>query len=73
VFVVCRFPGRARARAWSKLLHRHGLDAIDLTDNEMASCMSATWSRARARGVNEVLYRFEFPERPGALMQFCKA
>ena len=35
------------------------------------SCTCATWSAAtRPRRDNEILYRFEFPERPGALMHF---
>ena len=35
------------------------------------SCTCATWSAAtRPPAQHEILYRFEFPERPGALMQF---
>ena len=34
----------------------------------------APWSgnRRAARAANELLYRFEFPERPGALMKFLE-
>ena len=57
-----------------ELLHRHGLDAIDLTDNEMAKLHVRHLVGGRApAAVNEVLYRCEFPERPGALMQFLQS
>src|SRR5512143_1606672 len=56
------------------LLQRHGLEAIDLTDNEMAKLHIRHLVGGRApEAVNEVLYRFEFPERPGALMQFLQS
>ncbi|MGH8561232.1 MAG: threonine ammonia-lyase, biosynthetic, partial [Nevskiales bacterium] len=43
----------------------------DLTDNEMAKVHVRYMVGGRASGVdNEILFRFEFPERPGALLQF---
>jgi threonine dehydratase len=43
----------------------------DLTDNEMAKVHVRYMVGGRATGVaNETLFRFEFPERPGALLQF---
>jgi threonine dehydratase len=43
----------------------------DLTDNEMAKVHVRYMVGGRAAGVdNEVLFRFLFPERPGALLQF---
>jgi len=62
-------------------LERHGLKTLDLSDNEMAKTHlrhmvggRAPWSgdRRAARAANELLYRFEFPERPGALMRFLE-
>lgn len=45
---------------------------IDLSDNEMAKLhvRYMVGGRAPAAVTNEILYRFEFPERPGALMNF---
>ncbi|MBN3564318.1 threonine ammonia-lyase, biosynthetic [Aliamphritea spongicola] len=45
---------------------------IDLSDNEMAKLhvRYMVGGRAPASVDNEILYRFEFPERPGALMNF---
>ncbi len=48
-----------------------GYAVVDLTDNEMAKLHVRHMVGGRADGVSdEVLYRFEFPERPGALLQF---
>lgn len=48
-----------------------GYAAIDLTDNEMAKLhIRHMVGGHAAAAVNEVLYRFEFPERPGALLNF---
>jgi len=44
---------------------------VDMTDNEMAKLHVRYMVGGRADGVeNELLYRFEFPERPGALLRF---
>jgi len=43
---------------------------LDLTDNEMAKMHIRYLVGGRAALDNEVLYRFEFPERPGALLDF---
>jgi len=43
---------------------------LDLTDNEMAKMHIRYLVGGRASLKNEVLYRFEFPERPGALLDF---
>ena len=47
---------------------------IDLSDNEMAKLhvRYMVGGRAPETVTNEILYRFEFPERPGALMNFLK-
>ena len=51
-------------------LERAGIPTLDLTDNEMAKLHIRHLVGGRARAANEILYRFEFPERPGALMDF---
>ena len=54
-----------------KDLKKIGLQAIDLTDNEMAKLHVRHLVGGHAPlATNERLYRFEFPERPGALMKF---
>jgi threonine dehydratase len=44
---------------------------VDLTDNELAVLHVRHMVGGRAPGVDaELIYRFEFPERPGALLKF---
>jgi threonine dehydratase len=55
-------------------LKKHDLDAVDLTENEMAKLHVRHLVGGRApQARNEVIYRFEFPERPGALMNFLNS
>ncbi len=52
-------------------LRQAGYPVLDLTENEMAKVHVRHMVGGRARLVeDEVLYRFEFPERPGALLNF---
>ncbi|CAI8005869.1 L-threonine dehydratase biosynthetic IlvA, partial [Geodia barretti] len=52
-------------------LERDGYPVLDLTDNEMAKLHVRYMVGGHAPGeLDEVLYRFDFPERPGALMHF---
>ncbi len=52
-------------------LAAQGLNAIDLTHNEMAKLHLRHLVGGRApQALHEVVYRFEFPEKPGALMKF---
>ncbi len=56
------------------LLHNFneaGLSAIDLTQNEMAKLHLRYMVGGHAPDAkNEMIYRFEFPEKPGALLSF---
>jgi threonine dehydratase len=55
-------------------LRRRGFTTLDLSDNEMAKTHARHMVGGRAPFArNEVLYRFEFPERPGALMKFLES
>lgn len=55
-------------------LAAHGLNAIDLTDNEMAKLHLRHLVGGHApQAEHEVIYRFEFPEKPGALMKFLES
>ena len=48
-----------------------GYPLVDMTDNEIAKLHIRHMVGGRAEeATDEVVYRFEFPERPGALMQF---
>jgi threonine dehydratase len=47
-----------------------GYPVVDMTDNEMAKMHIRYLLGGRAALTDEVLYRFEFPERPGALLDF---
>lgn len=54
-------------------LHAAGYAVDDLTHNEMAKVHVRHMVGGRASGVSdEILLRFEFPERPGALFRFLK-
>ncbi|MGI9296727.1 MAG: threonine ammonia-lyase, biosynthetic [Gammaproteobacteria bacterium] len=70
IFVGAEIRGAAERRDVLRDLRAAGLPAIDLTDDEMAKLHLRHLAGGRARAENEELYRFEFPERPGALMNF---
>jgi threonine dehydratase len=71
IFVGIEVGGRAQTARIVKNLRRHGLTTLDLSDNEMAKLHMRHMVGGRAPfAKNELLYRFEFPERPGALMRF---
>ncbi|MDA8415783.1 MAG: threonine ammonia-lyase, biosynthetic [Betaproteobacteria bacterium] len=61
---------------WEKLqnvLENHGIKTLDLTGNEMAKLHVRHLVGGRApQAEHETLYRFEFPERPGALSRFLE-
>jgi len=70
VFVGVETQGRPQTAKLVKNLRRHGLKTLDLSDNEMAKTHVRHMVGGRAPAKDELLYRFEFPERPGALMRF---
>jgi len=53
-------------------LREHGFPVSDLSSNNMARFHIRHMVGGRANVENEQLYRFEFPERPGALLQFLR-
>ena len=54
-----------------KILKKKGYPVIDLTNNEMAKTHIRHLVGGQPNGLmDEEIYRFEFPERPGALMNF---
>lgn len=55
-------------------LQKSGLNTLDLSNNEMAKLHIRHLVGGHAPEIeNEILYRFEFPDRPGALMDFLDA
>jgi threonine dehydratase len=74
IFVGIEVQGRDQTARIVRNLRRHGLTTLDLSDNEMAKLHARHMVGGRAPfAKNELLYRFEFPERPGALMRFLEA
>jgi len=73
IFVGIEVEDRAQTARIVRNLRRHGLTTLDLSDNEMAKWHVRHMVGGRAPfAANELLYRFEFPERPGALMKFLQ-
>lgn len=71
VFVGVQLSGDAAEKdAFLGELSANGYPVLDLTDNEMAKLHIRYMVGGRAAVENERLMRFEFPERPGALMHF---
>ncbi len=66
--------GRAEKQALIASLTEAGYRVADMSGNEMAKVHVRYMVGGRAQGlVNERIYRFQFPERPGALMKFLDA
>ncbi len=65
-------PNNGGRQELLETLANHQIDCVDLTDNEMAKIhiRYMVGGHAPASLNDEVIYRFEFPERPGALMLF---
>jgi threonine dehydratase len=73
VFVGVTIQNRDEATTLLKSLRQHDIATLDLHDNEMAKLHIRHMVGGRASAANETLYRFEFPERPGALRNFLQA
>jgi threonine dehydratase len=74
IFVGVQISKRDEARTLAASFKKAGFPTLDLTDDELAK----SHIRHMVGGVSpladdELLYRFEFPERPGALMRFLNA
>ena len=71
VFVGISMHGKGESTAIAAKLVEHGFDTIDLTHNELAKAhVRYMVGGSSSVATNERLLRFEFPERPGALMRF---
>lgn len=71
IFVGIQIQNRADAAKLIETFEAHGFSTIDLTDDELTKLhLRHMVGGHSALSQNELLYRFEFPERPGALMKF---
>ncbi len=73
VFVGIQVAARSERNVIVAALRREGLPALDLSDDESSKLHFRHMVGGRAEIGDEVLYRFEFPERPGALTKFLDA
>ena len=74
VFVGVQVRNAEETARLVRALRRGGLKTLDLTENELAKLHVRHLVGGRAPQVkHEILYRFEFPERPGALMKFLNS
>ena len=71
IFVGMQVTDSAETRSLLEGLRADGLEAEDLSDNEMAKLHIRHLVGGHAPAVvHEQVLRFEFPERPGALLRF---
>jgi threonine dehydratase len=71
IFVGVQLTQRDDARVLARTFEKAGFPTLDLTDDEFAKLHLRHLIGGRtALAQHELLYRFEFPDRPGALMKF---
>ncbi len=63
--------GEPEKRQILTMLREHNYPVLDLSDNEMAKLHVRYMVGGRVPGLtDELIFRFQFPERPGALLKF---
>ena len=73
IFVGLRTASRPDAAEVAERLRTRGYPTVDLSGNEMAKLHVRHMVGGRASDArHERLFRFEFPERPGALLEFLE-
>jgi threonine dehydratase len=74
VFVGIQVRNQSETAELVEKLQRNKLNTLDLSDNEMAKLHLRHLVGGHAPEVkDEIMFRFEFPERPGALMLFLNS
>lgn len=74
IFVGIKVTSRADAQRIEETFHQNGFQALNLTDDELAKMHLRYMVGGKSNlAEHELLYRFEFPERPGALTNFVSA
>ncbi|ODT67880.1 MAG: PLP-dependent threonine dehydratase [Pelagibacterium sp. SCN 63-23] len=74
IFVGIKLSGGdAEKREIIDILRTDGLGVTDMTDNEVAKLHVRHMVGGRVAGLgDEMVFRFQFPERPGALLKFLE-
>ena len=74
IFVGLGTAGKGESQRIAARFEKLGYPTLDITGDELAKAhiRHLVGGRSQLTG-NELLYRFEFPERPGALMDFLAA
>ncbi len=62
--------GEPERESLMQMLIDEGYPVVDMTDNELAKLHMRHMVGGRSAIDNERIFRFEFPERPGALLRF---
>ncbi|MFA9218661.1 MAG: threonine ammonia-lyase, biosynthetic, partial [Sphingomonadaceae bacterium] len=71
VFVGVQIADRGESSVVARRFEEHDFKTLDLTHDELAKAhIRHLVGGKSALAKDELLYRFEFPERPGALMRF---
>ncbi|MBN3924570.1 threonine ammonia-lyase, biosynthetic [Nostoc sp. NMS4] len=71
IFVGVQIQNRVDAAKMVETFEAQGFETLDLTDDELTKLHLRHMVGGHSPlAQNELLYRFEFPERPGALMKF---
>jgi threonine dehydratase len=71
VFVGVQIGSRSESGIVARTFEEHGFSTLDLTHDELAKQHVRHLVGGKSGlAHDELLYRFEFPERPGALMRF---
>ena len=74
ILVGLQISSRDDIAKLKKNFERHGFATVDLTDDELAKTHIRHLVGGRSPlAHDELIYRFEFPERPGALMRFLSS
>lgn len=71
IFVGVQVASRSESGLLARTFEEHDFRTLDLTHDELAKLhIRHLVGGKSAQAQDELLYRFEFPERPGALMRF---
>ena len=74
IFVGVQIANRDEAGKIAKNFEKHGFKTLDLTDDELGKLHIRHLVGGKSPlAQEELLYRFEFPERPGALTRFLSS
>ncbi|MBR7780941.1 threonine ammonia-lyase, biosynthetic [Undibacterium luofuense] len=74
IFVGIQVHDKTESGKIARNFEKHGFPTLDLTEDELAKLhIRHLVGGKSALAKDELLYRFEFPERPGALMRFLNS